>query len=79
MIEHPLINDAQDLPMEDLQSRISDLQRKFNWARRHNAALAHQISMALNTYTNRYQELQRQAWEKQSGSSPDYSDRIDIS
>jgi hypothetical protein len=79
MIEHPLINDVTNLSLEQLQSKISDLQRKFNWARRHNAALAHQINMALTTYNNRYQELQRQAWEKQSGSAPDYSDRIDIS
>lgn len=79
MIEHPLITDVQDLSMEDLQSRISDLQRKLAWARRNNAGLANQISMALTTYTNRHQELQRQAWEKQIGSAPDYSDRIDIS
>jgi hypothetical protein len=79
MIEHPLINDQSGLSLEQLQSRISDLQKKYSWARRHNAGLAHQILMALNTYTSRYQELQRQAWEKQKQSGIDYSDRIDIS
>lgn len=78
-MEHPLINDAADLSMEDLQSRISDLQRKLVWAQRSNAHLAQQISMALETYTFQYQQRQREIWERQKSSGTDYSDRIDIS
>ena len=39
-MEHPLITDANDLTMEELQTRISDLQRKLAWAQRNNARLA---------------------------------------
>jgi phosphoribosyl-AMP cyclohydrolase len=78
-MEHPLITDANDLNIEDLSSRITDLQRKLAWARRYNAALANQVAMALETYTNKYQQRQREAWEKTQNSGTDYSDRIDIS
>lgn len=78
-MEHPLIINAQDLTMEDLQTRISDLQRKLAWASRNNAQLAQQVSMALETYVNQYQERQREIWQKSQTSGPDYSDRIDIS
>jgi len=79
IMEHPLINDANDLNLEQLQTRISDLQKKFMWAQRNNRGLAAQIGMAIETYTNRYQQLQREIWEKQTQSGTDYSDRIDIS
>ena len=78
-MEHPLITDATDLSIDDLQARITDLQRKLVWAQRHNAGLAQQIYMALETYQNRYRQLQQQAWEAQKKSGNDYSDRIDIS
>ena len=78
-MEHPLITDTNDLSMEDLSTRISDLQRKFAWAQRHNAHLARQIAMALETYTNKYQQRQREIWEANTKTGPDYSDRIDIS
>lgn len=78
-MEHPLINDANDLTMEELVTRISDLQRKLIWAQRCNKALAQQIAMALETYNNTYQDRQREAWEASQQSGKDYSDRIDIS
>jgi len=78
-MEHPLINDADSLSLEELQTRISDLQRKLAWAHRNNGRLAQQISMALETYTNKYQQRQREMWEANQRSGPDYSDRIDIS
>lgn len=78
-MEHPLISDPNDLSMEELQTRITDLQRKLAWAQRHNQGLAHQISMALETFSNKYQQRQREQWEAQTKSGTDYSDRIDIS
>jgi hypothetical protein len=78
-MEHPLISDADNLTLEELQSRISDLQRKLSWAQRTNSNLARQIGMALETYNNKYQERQRAIWEAASKSGNDYSDRIDIS
>lgn len=78
-MDHPLINDADDLTLEELQNRISDLQKKLSWAQRSNAHLAGQISMALETYTSRYQKKQQEQWDSSQKSGPDYSDRIDIS
>lgn len=77
-MEHPLISDAQNLSLEELQTRISDLHKKLAWAQRSNAHLASQISMALETYNNQYLIKQKELWDKKSGDS-DYSDRIDIS
>jgi len=78
-MEHPLINDADNLNLEELQTRISDLQKKLSWAQRSNAHLAQQISMALETYNNKYQAKQREIWDAAQKSGADYSDRIDIS
>ena len=78
-MEHPLINDANDLSQEDLSQRISDLQRKLAWAQRNNAHLAQQIAMALETYTNKYHQRQREMWEASNKDKPDYRDRINIS
>lgn len=78
-MEHPLINDATDLTMEELQTRISDLQRKLTWCQRSNARLAQQVAMALETYNNQYQQRQREIWQKSQAQGPDYSDKIDIS
>lgn len=78
-MEHPLINDANDLSMEDLHTRIMELQRKLSWAQRNNARLAQQISMALETYNNKYQQRQQEIWEKSKKAGLDFGDKIDIS
>lgn len=78
-MEHPLISDPNNLTTEELQTRITDLQRKLAWAQRHNQQLYHQISMALETFNNKYQERQREQWQAQAKSGNDYGDRIDIS
>jgi hypothetical protein len=78
-MEHPLINDADQLTLEQLSTRISDLQKKLGWASRNNQFLAHQISMALETYQHKYQQKQKEIWESSNKSAPDYSDKIDIS
>ena len=79
-MEHPLIGDISNLRIEELQDRITDLNRKLSIAQRSgNAALVGQIRMALETFQNRYSLLQQQAWEAAQRSGKDYSDRIDIS
>lgn len=78
-MEHPLISDPNNLTTEELQTRITDLQRKLAYAQRHNQELARQISMALESFNNKYQERQRAIWEAQTRSGTDYSNRIDIS
>jgi hypothetical protein len=78
-MEHPLIGNIDDLTSEELQSKISDLHRKYSYAARTNAHLANQIRMALETYQNKYNEKQQAIWQAQSQKGQDFSDRINIS
>lgn len=52
-MEHPFINDLDKMSLEDIQTKISDLTTKLNFANRmQNRALIHQLSMALESYRN---------------------------
>ncbi len=79
-MEHPLINNIDDLSMEQLQERITELSRKVGIAHRMgNAQLRHQVQMALETYQNKYRERQQALWKKDDDAGTDFADRIDIS
>jgi predicted phage tail protein len=78
-MEHPLISDIDNLTIEQLQDRINDLTKKYNYALRTNADLARQISMALETFRNKYNEKQQQVLDAARKSVADYSNKIDIS
>lgn len=79
-MEHPLINNIDDLSMEQLQERITELSRKVGMAHRMgNAQLRHQVQMALETYQNKLRERQQALWKKDDDNAADFSDRIDIS
>jgi hypothetical protein len=77
-MEHPLIGNIDDMSLDDLQTKVSDLTKKLGIAHRMgNAQLCAQIQMALATYQNKYQEKLRKSNDKQS--APDFSGKIDIS
>ncbi len=79
-MEHPLISNIDHLTIDELQSKVTELTRKIGMAHRMgNAHLRGQIGMALETYQNKLREKQQELWDKQRGSGPDYSDKIDIS
>lgn len=78
-MEHPLINDLDHLTIEDLQSKVTELTKKYAWASRNNAHLASQIVMALETYQNKLRQRQQEQYDAARRSSQDYSDKIDIS
>lgn len=78
-MEHPLVNNLNDVSTEELQNRITDLTKKLNWARRTNPGLANQISMVLEAYQNKYRERQEALYAAATKNGPDYSDKIDIS
>lgn len=79
-MEHPLINNIDDLNLEQLQERITDLSRKVGIAHRMgNAQLRHQVQMALETYQNKYREKQQASWDDKNNGSADFGDKIDIS
>lgn len=77
-MEHPLIPNLDDLTMDQLQEKISELTRKVAIAHRMgNAQLRHQVQMALDTYQNKYRE--RLMAPKRDGDTPDFGTMIDIS
>lgn len=78
-MEHPLVNELDHLTAEELQSKISDLLNKYNWAARNNAQLAGQILMVLDSYRSKFQEKQQELLNKSEKSGKDFSDRINIS
>jgi hypothetical protein len=78
-MEHPLISDAADLSLDDLQSRITDLTKKLAWAQRNNQHLAAQINMAIESFRAAYQLKMDEIARNQRAAGTDYSDKIDIS
>lgn len=79
-MEHPLIDNIDHLSIEDLQTKIGELNRKLQWAQRSgNAHLSNQIRMAIETFNNKYREKQQAIYDAAKKSGPDFSDKIDIS
>ena len=79
-MEHPLINNADSLSMDELQQRITDLNRKYTMAHQSgNAYLRQQVQMALETYQNKLRERQQEEWDRQNKNNPNFGDKIDVS
>lgn len=78
-MEHPLIGDLSGLSLEELQTKITELNRKLSWALRHNSQVARQVQMALESYRAEHAIKQRALWDRENQGGTDYSDRIDIS
>ena len=78
-MEHPLIDSIDGLTIEELQSKITDLTKKYAWASRSNAQVATQIAMALETYQNKLQQRQQEQYDAAARTAQDYSDKINIS
>ena len=79
-MEHPLINNLSSLTMDELQSKISELNRKLSWATRSgNANLVYQIRLALDSYNSTYQQKLADSYKESNKNNPDFSDKINIS
>lgn len=78
-MEHPLLSNIDDLSLEDLQSKITELNRKRAYAVRTNAHLAHQLDMVLESFNNKYRQRLQELYDRQRSAGTDYSDRIDVS
>lgn len=73
-MEHPLISNLDDLTLEQLQEKITELNKKLGIAyRTGNGHLCDQIRMALESFNAKYYEKQRK-----DGNDP-FNDAIDIS
>ena len=72
-MEHPLIENLDNLSQEQLQEKISELTKKLGIAMRTgNGHLCNQLRMALESYQNKYNDKQR-------GAGTSFDDVIDIS
>jgi len=66
-MEHPLVDNLNDLSVEELGAKVSELQNKLGIAARiGNGHLCDQIRMALESYQNKYQEKLKKQYEKDS-------------
>ena len=77
-MEHPVMNEVDGLTLEQLGSKISELNKKLGIAMRSgNPYLCDQIRMALNSYTTKQQEKTAELYKK-SGGEDTFDSKIDI-
>jgi hypothetical protein len=77
-MEHPLIPSLDDLTLEQLGSKISELNKKLGIASRTgNGYLCEQIRMAIESHSNKYQEKLQALYKGNNGDQ--FNDKIDIS
>lgn len=75
-MEHPLIGDLNDLTLEELGSKITELNKKLSIAMRSgNAHLCNQLRMALESYNTKYQEKLQQSYKD---ATANFDDKINI-
>ena len=78
-MEHPLIPSLDHMTMEELGSKISELNKKLSIAHRSgNAYLCNQIRMAIESHQVKYQE-KTQAMFNKNKPGDNFEDKIDIS
>jgi hypothetical protein len=79
MMEHPLISSLDDVSVEDLGKKISELSKKLAIAQRTgNGYLCDQLRMALNTYQNKHTQRLQEMYKKET-EDKNFDDKIDIS
>jgi len=65
-MEHPFIHNLQDKSLEELQTTISNLTTKLNFAYRSgNSPLINQINMAIESYKSAYNKKMNELIDKQ--------------
>jgi hypothetical protein len=75
-MEHPLIGDLNNLTLDELSTRVADLNSKLSMAMRTgNGHLCNQIRMAIESYNVKYQEKLQESYKK---SDVDFGDKIKI-
>jgi hypothetical protein len=77
-MEHPLIGNLDELTVDELGKKVSDLNQKLTMAMRSgNAHLCNQLRMAIESYQNKYQEKVQSTYRKQIEDS-NFNSKIDI-
>jgi predicted Zn-dependent protease len=66
-MEHPFISSLSDKTIEELQSSISDLTKKLNFAyRMQNSSMINQLNMVMDSYKAEYGRKMDEMLTKQS-------------
>ena len=79
-MEHPFIHSLDDLTLEQLGSKISELHKKLSIAHRTgNGYLCDQIRMALNSYQAKQQAKMQELYSPKPGEQDNFNDKINIS
>lgn len=77
-MEHPLIPSLDDLTVDELGSKITELNKKLSIAARSgNGNLCNQIRMAIESYQTKYTEKLQEQYKNSGGSN--FNDKINIS
>ena len=75
-MEHPLIGDLNNLTIDELSTKVADLNSKLSMAMRTgNGHLCNQIRMAIESYQTKYQEKLQESYKK---SDANFDDKIKI-
>jgi hypothetical protein len=79
-MEHPLIGNIDDMTIDELSAKVSELSNKLNIAAgMGNAHLCDQIRMALETFRNKYTSKLQDSYKKQEEASHiNFDDKIKI-
>ena len=78
-MEHPLLPSLDHMTVEELGSKISELNKKLSIAHRMgNVYLCNQIRMAIESHQVKYQE-KTQAMFNKNNPGDNFEDKIDIS
>ena len=66
-MEHPFIKNIDNLTLEELQNKLSELHSKITFAyRTGNGPLIHQLTMAIESYKNTYNKKMDELIGKQN-------------
>ena len=77
-MEHPLIGSLEELTLEQLGARVTELSKKLGIAARSgNGHLCNQIRMAMENYQNMYQTRLQESYKKAQGDN-NFDDKINI-
>ena len=75
-MEYPLIGDLNNLTLDELSTKVADLNSKLSMAMRTgNGHLCNQIRMAIESYQVKYQEKLQESYKK---SDANFDDKIKI-
>jgi len=78
-MEHPLIGDLSKYSIDELTSKISELNKKLSYAMTTgNGHLCNQLRMAIETFRNQYQQKVREDYEKRLADAKIDTSKIDI-